>query len=60
MEADAGSSITILNHKVFTKHLGKLPLSPSNYILTSVSGQIRVLGQCDISVKYKNISAILP
>ncbi|KAK3920898.1 hypothetical protein KUF71_010135 [Frankliniella fusca] len=50
MEVDSGAGVSIVSSITYSKLFNSTPLSPSPYILTSVSGQIKVFGQLKVKV----------
>ncbi|KAE8743447.1 hypothetical protein FOCC_FOCC010937 [Frankliniella occidentalis] len=50
MEVDTGAGVTVVSYAVYLKFLKSCSLSPSPFVLNSVSGSIKVFGQLSVSV----------
>ncbi|KAE8739254.1 hypothetical protein FOCC_FOCC015252 [Frankliniella occidentalis] len=50
MEVDTGAGVTVVSYAVYSKFLKSYFLSPSPFVLNSLSGSIKVFGQLSVSV----------
>ena len=59
-KVDTGASISIINEEMYAKYFRKVPLQDTTMKLSSYTGDIRVIGNCDVSVEYKGQTADVP
>ena len=61
MKLDTGADISIISEETHAKYFTGIPLEPSNTKLHAYTGDlICVLGQFNVSARYKSQSATLP
>lgn len=61
MEVDTGSPVCVVSREVYDRHQAQWPhLQPPRIKLSCYAGQLPVLGELELPVKYKNVSVPCP
>ncbi|XP_077544530.1 uncharacterized protein LOC144157052 [Haemaphysalis longicornis] len=61
MEVDTGSPVCVVSRQVYDRHHAQWPrLQPPRIKLSCYSGQLPVLGELELPVRYKNVSVPCP
>ncbi|XP_077542631.1 uncharacterized protein LOC144155199 isoform X2 [Haemaphysalis longicornis] len=61
MEVDTGSPVCVISRQVYDRHHAQSPrLQPPRIKLSCYAGQLPVLGELELPVKYKNVSVPCP